>query len=241
MKNVLNEKPNCELHGRLSFIANFTEDIDIKNKDILDIGCGYGWCELNLEKRGASKVVGIEISEDDLKTAKANITSDKIDFRVASATNLPFESESFDTVVCWEVIEHIPKGAEITMFTEVNRVLKNNGSFYMSTPFNSFFSKVLDPAWWLIGHRHYSKDFFENLAKETNFRIEKIELGGEWFELIGMLDFYFCKWILRRGMFFKDWFERKTDEEFLNNKGWANIFIKFRKEPNSKVRKLEAC
>lgn len=70
---------------------------------------------------------------------------------------LPFENESFDTVVCWEVIEHLPENSEHALFVEVNRVLKVGGAFSLSTPHDSLVSKLLDPAWWLMSHRHYSK------------------------------------------------------------------------------------
>lgn len=42
MKNILSEKPNEILHGRLLASVNFVDDNDIKNKEILDIGFGYG-------------------------------------------------------------------------------------------------------------------------------------------------------------------------------------------------------
>jgi len=77
MRNLLNEKPTKTLHGRLLASTNFVEDLDLKNKEVLDIGCGYGWCELNFLKRGASKIVGLEISENDLKTAKENVQNER--------------------------------------------------------------------------------------------------------------------------------------------------------------------
>ena len=47
MHNIINEPPPTELHGRLKFTTErFVEAADITGRDVLDIGCGYGWFEL---------------------------------------------------------------------------------------------------------------------------------------------------------------------------------------------------
>ena len=229
MKNIIEEKPTDELHGRALYNAQFIAVNDIKDKVMLNIGSGFGWFELNLEKRGAKKIVGLEISEKNLETAKKYIKNNKISFKVGSAIKLPFENNSFDTIASWEVIEHIPKNTENKMFQEINRVLKDGGVFYISTPLNFFFSKIFDPAWWLIGHRHYAKNKLIFLGKNNGFEIEKLILNGGWWEIIGMLNLYISKWIFRRKPFFEDFINRKQDIEFKKEKGFTNIFIKFKK------------
>ena len=228
MKNILGEKPIRELKGRLLTSVEFVADADIKEKTVLNIGCGYGWCELNFLDRDVKEITGIEITEEGLETARKNIVSDRTNFQVASAINLPFEDASFDTVVCWEVIEHIPIHTETLMFTEVNRVLKNGGTFYLSTPFNSFFSNILDPAWWLIGHRHYSKQQLIQYGLKHGFEVSDLNVrGGSWV-LLSILNMYFSKWILRRKSLFGDFFLKKEDAEY-QKAGFVNIFVKYRK------------
>lgn len=229
MKNIINAKPLTDLHGRVSYNTMFVDDVDIKNKDILDIGCGYGWFELNALKRDGNKIIGLEISEKDLKTARENINNNKIEFNIGSAIALPFGNQGFDTIVSWEVIEHIPKNTENKMFSEVKRVLKNNGVFYLSTPFNNFFSNIFDPAWWLIGHRHYKKNDLINFAASNGFKIEKITLNGGIWEILGINNLYIAKWIFRRAPFFENFFNEKQDEEYKKQQGFTTIFIKFRK------------
>jgi ubiquinone/menaquinone biosynthesis C-methylase UbiE len=141
MKNILNEKPSYDLHGRQLFSTQFVQDDDIINKDVLDIGCGYGWFELDAIKNNVKKIIGFEASETDLLTAKDNIHNDKVEFITYKDKNdinpntirLPFNDNSFNTVVSWEVIEHIPKGTEPQYFNEIYRVLKNNieGGYYI--------------------------------------------------------------------------------------------------------------
>lgn len=230
MRNLINEKPTDLLHGRTLYSIKFISDNDIKNKDILDIGCGYGWFELNSLQKDCKKIIGIELTEKDLKTAEKNINNEKIEFKIGSAINLPFENKKFNTIVAWEVIEHIPKNTENKMFIEINRILKDDGAFYLSTPFNNFFSKIYDPAWWLIDHRHYSRNKLIELGEKNGFKIEKIILNGGIWELLGINNLYIAKWIFRRKPFFEKFFNKKQDEEYKKEKGFTNIFIKFRKQ-----------
>uniref|UniRef100_UPI0040474931 class I SAM-dependent methyltransferase n=1 Tax=Flavobacterium sp. TaxID=239 RepID=UPI0040474931 len=229
MKNILDEKPSHDLSGRLLASMLFVDDMDVKNKSILDIGCGYGWCELNFLERGAKKIVGVEISATDLDTIKKNISDDRLELRVSNATNLPFESNSFDSVVSWEVIEHIPRGTENIMFSEVSRVLKPGGVFYMSTPRKSFLSNTLDPAWWLAGHRHYSQSSLCKYANQTSLVVEVVKVKGGGWSLLFILNMYISKWLLRRGPIMGQYFAKKEHNEYMCDSGFANIFIKFRK------------
>lgn len=229
MRNILNEKPNTKLYSSAVARARFVDDEDIQEKKVLDIGCGSGWCELNFLNRGANKIVGIEISENDLKTAKENVINEKVDFKVANTTNLPFKDQSFDTVVCWEVLEHIPKDTENIMFSEVDRVLKKRGMFYLSTQFDSIFAKILDPAWWFMGHRHYSKERLEKYGEDNGFEVSKVWIRGGWYSLLLNLNMYISKWIFRRHVFFKNYFHSKSTQEYKRNNGFVVIFVKYKK------------
>ena len=174
-------------------------------------------------------MAGIEVSEKDLETVLQNLKDDKYLFKVGSALNIPFENESFDTVVSFEVLEHIPKNTENKMFSEVNRVLRKGGIFYLSTPCKSFFSTIFDPAWWLIGHRHYSKKELEIFAHKNGFEIISMKVKGGWWNLLELLNMYFSKWVLRRKPVFARFFNKKIDDEYKKENGFMNIFIKLKK------------
>lgn len=227
MKNILNQTPKDKLNTRLKFSVSFVKDEDVKNKKILDIGCGFGWFELDVLKRGVKQVAGIEISEEDLRAPRL-IEDKKAIFKVAGALKLPFEDDYFDTVVAWEVIEHIPKETESKMFKEVSRVLKRNGAFYLSTPYDSLISKYLDPAWWLIGHRHYSKKKLIELGEKQKFKIAEIYVKGGIWNLVNVLDMYISKWIFRRKQFFEKEISKKEAKEF-KKEGFMGIFVKYKK------------
>jgi len=229
MKNILDEKPSHDLSGRLLASMQFVDDVDVADRVMLDIGCGYGWCELNLLERGVRKIIGVEVTEADLDTIRKNISNDKLELRVSSAIDLPFESNSFDTVVSWEVIEHIPRGSEEKMFSEVVRVLKPGGVFYISTPARSFFSNVLDPAWWLAGHRHYSESNLRKFANKMPLVVDAVKTKGGAWSLLFILNMYISKWIFRREPIMEEYFAEKEHAEYMSDDGFANLFVKFRK------------
>lgn len=208
--------------------AQFVDDSDIKNKDTADIGCGFGSFVLNLIERQAKTVQGIEITKKDISTAKSHISDNRTTFLIGSAIDIPIQSQSVDTAVSWEVIEHIPPKTENKMFSEVNRILRSGGNFYLSTPFKSFWSCIADPAWLLIGHRHYSKKQLAQFAKNAGFRIEKMEARGGFWVLIAALNMYFSKWVLHRKPIFNEYFTKKDTSEYLKA-GFATIFVKMHK------------
>ena len=226
MKNILNEKPESCLNGRLLFTTKFVDDIDLKEKKVLNIGCGFGWFELNALDRGVETIVGMEITESDLRTARESVLDNRASFVVGSALKLPFKDNYFDTVVSWEVVEHLPEDKEIEMFQEIKRVLKKDGVFYLSTPNKSFVSNIFDPAWY-FGHRHYSVDSLINFANNTGFTAVKTEIRGSFWSIFSSLDMYISKWIFRREKLFKNFISEKENIEFDDGKGFNNIFIKF--------------
>lgn len=230
MKNILNDIPNEQLTGRLKFtVKKFVKAKDIIGKKVLDIGCGYGWFELNALERGVKEIVGIEITKEDLKTAKSNINDKRATFKVAGALKLPFKDNYFDTVVAWEVIEHIPKNTEDIMFKEVGRVLKKDGVFYLSTPYDSLPANLLDPAFWLTGHRHYSKEKLKKYAEESTMKVTNLEVKGKFWQIFSLLNMYISKWIFRRESFLKELTLKKVDKEYMKGNGYTNIFVRYKK------------
>lgn len=84
--------------GECDFIEQ--EAAHNKRLRILDIGCGTGRHAIELTKRGYTNVVGVDLSESQITRAKEKALAEKlnIDFRVADARNLPFDSE-FDLII----------------------------------------------------------------------------------------------------------------------------------------------
>lgn len=95
---------------------------------LLDVGCGEG----NFLRRSAKhfEAHGIDISEEGVLNATQNSGLDTI--RLASATDLPYESATFNVVSCFDVVEHLPEPG--AFFTEAHRVLCPKGILFFTTP-----------------------------------------------------------------------------------------------------------
>lgn len=123
---------------------------------VLDAGCGSGRHLRELAKRPGLQIVGIDRNPKDVADALSSLEQmpDALshDYLVSQAdiTALPFENESFDCVICSEVLEHIPEHEKA--LSELVRVLKPDGHLVVSVP--RYFSERIC---WLIS-TEYSSD-----------------------------------------------------------------------------------
>lgn len=100
---------------------------NVKNKKILDIGCGTGIYAKILVRKGA-KVKGIDISKEMIKIARKE--NPKIEFKIGNAEKLPYKNKEFDIVLAALVMEHFSRWDRL--LKEIKRVLKNKGLFLFS-------------------------------------------------------------------------------------------------------------
>jgi 2-polyprenyl-3-methyl-5-hydroxy-6-metoxy-1,4-benzoquinol methylase len=229
MKNLLDEKPTVDLHGRLRFSRDFVGEDACRDADILDIGCGFGWFERFALDAGARSVTGVEPLEEDLETARRGIDDARASFVAAGATDLPFADDSFDVAVMWEVLEHLPPHSEPSAFAEIARVLRPGGRLFLSTPHATLVTQLTDPARWLIGHRHYSLGAVRNLSQNAALSVVRLELrGGPW-EIVHMNVMYVSKWIFRRRPFFERQLVTRSDRDWQGPAGFVHVFLKAQK------------
>ncbi len=100
---------------------------DVKNKNILNLGCGLGEEAVYLAILGA-KVVAIDISNAMLKTteklAKKYKVNKNITFQKMSCEDMAFKNNSFDAVFGCNILHHVNIKKTVL---EVRRVLKPKG------------------------------------------------------------------------------------------------------------------
>lgn len=210
------------LTGRHKFSFKFCSDV--RKKNILDVGSSYGWFEKFAIESGCKSVIGIEPEKKLFYEAQKEVPG--AIFKKGSALGIPVKDKSFDLVVMFDVIEHIPRGTEMIALKEIKRVLKPRGALFLSTPLNFWLANIMDPAWY-FGHRHYNEKQLKRMLKEAGFKIEKIEKRGGFFEMISAILLYIFKWIFRREVPFKNFLEQKRDEEYLVKKdGFMTIFVR---------------
>ena len=154
------------------FFNEFLTKDELKDKSLLDAGCGTGWFSKAAFDRGA-KVTSMDLGENLLAQVAKKCQSQKI---VGSILDIPFPENTFDYVVSSEVIEHTPE--PFKALSEIYRVLKPGGVMVISTP-NKFWYWSL----WVankLNLRPYQGlenwSGYYQLKKETikvGFRIEK--------------------------------------------------------------------
>ena len=113
---------------------------------VLDLGCGEGRHVISAYLAAAVDAVGVDLRHDDLLTTRERlreiVQSQPAEqpsppgtgfiLSSASALALPFADNSFDKVICSEVLEHIPDYRAALL--EIDRVLKPGGLFCASVP-----------------------------------------------------------------------------------------------------------
>jgi 2-polyprenyl-3-methyl-5-hydroxy-6-metoxy-1,4-benzoquinol methylase len=230
MKNLLDERPDMEPHGRLAYTLAFVGRHGCEGRDILDIGCGFGWFEKFALDQVARSIVGLEPDEADLRAALRDIDDGRASFEAGSALELRFPDESFDAVVMWEVLEHLPSDTEADCFSEIARVLRPGGSLYLSTPHSTPLTIATDPARWLIGHRHYTRSAVAQLASSAGLTVRRLELRGGIWEIIHLNVLYISKWVFRRPPFFERTLRARIDREWKRDgEGFVHVFLEAEK------------
>lgn len=167
----------------------------IRKKSVLDIGCWTGNYEYFLRKE-TSFIVALDIEEEALQVARRSFPT--INFICASALALPLPKHRFDVVTMWVLLEHLPVNTELVALKEISRVLKKGGILFLSTMNDHPLSKILDPAYYLRGHRHYKLGKLSDLLKSSGFTIQEIRYTGGVLTPLYFITLYFFKHILHR-------------------------------------------
>jgi ubiquinone/menaquinone biosynthesis C-methylase UbiE len=113
-------------------IPNFQRmGLDIRGKDILEIGCGNGYGAFLLHQKSPRSYVGPDVMEEQIRKARRRYP--QYQFCVQDATDLSqFPDASKDVVISFGVLHHIPEWRRV--IDEVRRVLKSGGSLFVEEP-----------------------------------------------------------------------------------------------------------
>jgi SAM-dependent methyltransferase len=101
------------------------------DRRVLDVGCGLGGATRYLAATLGCRVTGIDLTPDYIAAARmlAERTglAGRVDYRVASALDMPFEDRSFDAAITFHVAMNIADRAGL--YREVARVLRPGAVF----------------------------------------------------------------------------------------------------------------
>ena len=130
---------------------------------------------MTLAERGFSNIEAIDLDPNRIAELKKNFSErpefgKKIKLSVGSLTSLPFPNETFDLIICSEVIEHIPEDAKAV--SELGRVLKKGGTLLLSVPHDSAFQRKTYKRF-LHERPGYTKDTLAKLLLPSGITIQK--------------------------------------------------------------------
>ena len=161
------------------FVAPFCE-----NKKVLDVGCFIGYGETRISSK-AKEIVAIDSDDNALEFARQNRFLPNVNFKKVDAKHLPFSDETFNIVIAFQLIEHIPPDETGRFLSEVKRVLKMNGLLFIVTPNRKF---RLLPFQRPFNSEHFREFTAKGLCKilQTHFKDVKVKgiLAKEWIEEI---------------------------------------------------------
>jgi len=151
---------------------------------ILDIGCGGGILAEPLNRLGAT-ITGIDASSDNIEIAKfhSKEMNLNIEYIHAAPENLDLKNNTYDVLLCMEVVEHI---LNVNLFMQnCSKLIKRNGIMFVSTiskNLKSYIFAILGAEYilrWLpIGTHDWDKFLtpqdLKIIASKNNFLIDEI-------------------------------------------------------------------
>ncbi len=130
------ERPQMvrEHKDRYRFARSFIRPGD----SVLDCACGSGYGTKMLSSN-ASQTLGMDVSPTAIEYCREKYAGSGCEFKIGNAEALELPSASIDIYCSFETIEHVPNPRQL--LTESRRVLRNGGTFLVSTP-NRVFSNL---------------------------------------------------------------------------------------------------
>ncbi len=165
----------CEIEPQLhKWVIAQLSQIE-RGKSILDAGAGQrryrGYCShLIYKSQDFCQYTGSGYIKEGIHAIDWDTTGIDI---VSNITSIPVADCSFDTVLCTEVLEHVPD--PITALQELVRILKINGKLIITVPFISF--THMAPYHYCTG---FNKFFFLQHLPAMGMNIDQIVMNGSY-------------------------------------------------------------
>lgn len=131
MSHITYEYDRLADRKRLDFITEAVTQRFSGEVSILDVGCGNGVISRHLGKQGFN-VLGIDVSAQTIEKARALNTAPNVQFEVLSAEQLVAQGQTFDVVICSEVLEHLSQPA--ALLKVLHQSIKPEGILIVTVP-----------------------------------------------------------------------------------------------------------
>jgi 2-polyprenyl-3-methyl-5-hydroxy-6-metoxy-1,4-benzoquinol methylase len=155
---------------RLEFIQNSLNKLGERKLRVLDVGCGNGHISRYIGSKG-HHVLGIDISETTINKAISLTSMSNVKFKNIAAEELIAAAQTFDLVICSEVIEHLDTPS--TVVKALSGLINKNGILIVTVP-NGFGPRELfitKPLQWM-------KSSTPGIYKAVNFLKKWLGFSG---------------------------------------------------------------
>jgi len=149
---------------------------------VLEVGCGQGSTTQTLLKTMPNAfITAVDIDDEQILLAEKRVKDERAEFLVEHAAEMSFDDESFDLVVAFNILHHVPAWRKAVK--EASRVLKPGGRYALTgisaagLKFGPFRKFVAPRA--LIERTDFAKE-----AKKHGFRIESDFSGPRYMRLV---------------------------------------------------------
>ena len=149
---------------------------DLKDKTVLDMGCGFGRNCMDFVQRGAKKVTGIDISENMLAVAKTENADENIKYMRLDIENIDKLNLKFDFIYSSLAIHYI---ADFNSLIEkIYNILSDDGIFLFSHEHPLATAPKAGPQWIRNGDgikiASILSDYLENGERQWNWGMENV-------------------------------------------------------------------
>ena len=169
----------------------------VSGRRIVDVGCWTGKFLRLLAPEHPMTMAGIDVVGPWLAVAQRS--NPKATFvPIDSIEEIPQNlNHAYDTVYFLETLEHLPRDLEHAAANSLKNLLSPDGVLILSVPVAGL-AALLDPAWYLVGHRHYRRKRLIDILQTANLTIDEYAYSGSAWESLDTILLYIYKHLLQR-------------------------------------------
>ena len=121
----------------------------LPNKNVLDLGCGFGWHCRYAREQQAQSVVGIDLSEKMIERARESTNDSAIEYRRLAIEDIDFSAGAFDVVLSSLALHYVERFDIVCR--KVRHCLKPGGAFVLSVE-HPIFTALAAQDWYYGQH-----------------------------------------------------------------------------------------
>lgn len=172
------------MYLRHLFAYAFAKETIPQDSFVLEVGCGEGY-GTSLLSQHVGKIIGLDVDKNTITHASKKYCSENCIFEVYDGVRIPYNDNTFDAVISFQVIEHLQN--TINYISEIYRVLKRDGFFILTTPNRTYRLKPGQKPWNRFHVREYDPHELDDVLKSKfsdvkvwgirgNEEVQKIEI-----------------------------------------------------------------